>query len=94
VVISADVPHGVAIASELRLGSSLVRLDRDIPLADLAAIHVDGAEAEGSVAAAAGAVRAAAAGDDDARFTVDGAEDYELEWYDASELEHLLEQWA
>jgi hypothetical protein len=39
-------------------------------------------------------VRAAANGDDDAQFTVDGAEDHELEWYDVSELEHLLEQWA
>jgi hypothetical protein len=94
VVISADVPPGSAVPTEQRLGSSLVRLDRPVQLADVAAIHVDGADAEGSVAAAADAVRAAAAGDDDARFTVDGAEDHELEWYDVSELEHLLEQWA
>lgn len=94
VVISADVPVGAAVASEQRLGSSLVRLDWVVRVADLAAIHVDGAAAEGSVAAAADAVRAAANGDDDAQFTVDGAEDHELEWYDISELEHLLEQWA
>ena len=30
------------------------------------------------------------AGDADAEFTVDGVEDHELEWYDASELELLL----
>ena len=94
VVISADVPPGVAMPSEERLGSSLVRLGRAVSLADVAAVHVDGAAAEGSVSAAADAVRAAAAGDDDARFTVDGAEDHQLEWYDVSELEHLLEQWA
>jgi hypothetical protein len=46
------------------------------------------------VTAAADAMRAAAAGDEDARFIVDGAEDHELEWYDVSELEHMLEQWA
>ena len=35
-------------------------------------------------------VEAAAAGDKDAQFTVDGAEDHELEWYDVTELDQLL----
>jgi len=41
------------------------------------------------VAAAADVVEEAAAGDPDAQFTVDGAEDHELEWYDPSELGQL-----
>jgi hypothetical protein len=94
VVISADVPLGVAVPTEERLGSSLVRLDPAVPLAAVAAIHVDGAAAEGTVIAATDALPAATAGDEDARFTVDGAEDHQLEWYDVSELEHLLEAWA
>jgi hypothetical protein len=94
VVISADVPLGGALPTEERLGSTLVRLDRAVALADVAAIHVDGPEAEAAVGAAVDAVPAAAAGDDDARFAVDGADDYELEWYDVSELDQLIERWT
>ena len=53
------------------------------------------AAAEADVAAAVAVVREAAAGDEDAQFTVDGAEDHELEWYDPSELDELLgSPWA
>jgi hypothetical protein len=34
---------------------------------------------------------AADAGDDDARFVVDGAEDHELLWYATQEIQGLLE---
>jgi hypothetical protein len=51
---------------------------------------VDGSGAEPDVAAAVAAVGAALAGDEDAQFTVDGAEDHELEWYDVSEIDQLL----
>jgi hypothetical protein len=36
------------------------------------------------------AVLAAAGGDADAQFTVDGAEDHDLLWYDPTELDVLL----
>ena len=36
------------------------------------------------------AIQAAVAGDNDAQFTVDSAEDHELEWYDPSEIATLL----
>ena len=51
---------------------------------------MDDQAAEADVAAAAGAVAAAASGDADAQFTVDGAEDHDLLWYDPSELDDLL----
>jgi hypothetical protein len=35
-------------------------------------------------------VEEAVAGDPDAQFTVDGAEDHELAWYDVSEIDHLI----
>ena len=59
-------------------------------MAEVASIHVDGKDAEPDVRAAADAVVEAAAGDPDAQFTVDGAEDHELEWYDPTELDQIL----
>ena len=64
----------------------------DYSLADIAAIHVDSADAEPDVTSAAAVVVEAAAGDPDAQFTVDTTEDHALEWYDPSELDHLLVQ--
>jgi hypothetical protein len=90
VVVSIDVAPGEALPAEVELGSSVVRLGRTVKLTEVAALHVDGAEAEADVAAAAGVVREAAAGDSDAQFTVDGAEDHELEWYDPTELDQLV----
>jgi hypothetical protein len=89
VVVSADVPSTSLRRSDHELGSSLVGVAGAVPLAAVAAIHVDGTEAELDVAAAAEVVEEAAAGDPDAQFTVDGAEDHELAWYDPSELANL-----
>lgn len=89
VVVSADVPASAIVHTDPELGSSAVRLGGVLPLAALAAIHVDGTDAEPDVAAAAEVVEQAAAGDPDAQFTVDGVEDHELEWYDVSELDQL-----
>jgi hypothetical protein len=88
VVISADLPGVAATGPEL--GSSAVRLAGPVRLADVAAVHVDGVRAHDDIVAAVEVVEAAAAGDPDAQFTVDGAEDHELEWYDISELDQLL----
>ncbi len=52
--------------------------------------HVDGTEAVTDVRAAVAALSAADAGDDDARFTVDGAEGHELLWYAGTELSYLF----
>jgi hypothetical protein len=90
VVVSADVPAGALVREEVELGSSDVLLSRPVTLASVAAIHVDGAGAVEDVAAAAEVVEEALAGDPDAQFTVDGAEDHELEWYAPDELPHLL----
>ena len=90
VVVSADLPASAVGRVDGELGSSLVRLDAPVPVSAVAAIHVDGAEAVTDVAAAAEVVAEAQAGDPDAQFTVDGAEDHELEWYDVTELDLLL----
>ncbi|PLW73736.1 hypothetical protein C0036_05655, partial [Streptomyces sp. DJ] len=59
-------------------------------LAKAAAVHLDADDAEEDVAAAAAALGAADAGDDDAQFTVDGAEDHELLWYATQEIPTLI----
>jgi hypothetical protein len=87
VVIALDAP---AQPVSRELGSSAVRLPDEVRLTEIAAVHVDGAEAEADVSAAAAVAQAAADGDDDAQFTVDGAEDHELEWYDPTEIDQIV----
>lgn len=89
VVVSADLAPGQLRHPARELGSSLVEVIEPVPLAAVAAIHVDGADAQADVAQAAAAFDAAACGDPDAQFTVDGAEGHELEWFDPSELDHF-----
>ncbi|MEV6488843.1 hypothetical protein AB0M20_09435 [Actinoplanes sp. NPDC051633] len=89
VVVSADVPAKTLERDDVELGSSSVRLRESISRTEVASIHVDAAEAADDVAAAADVIDEALAGDPDAQFTVDGAEDHELAWYAASELDDL-----
>ncbi|WP_354640816.1 DUF6912 family protein [Kitasatospora camelliae] len=63
-----------------------------IQLAKAAAVHADVADSDvvADVAAAAAAIPAADKGDQDAQFTVDGAEDHELLWFATQEIGNLL----
>lgn len=94
VVVAVDVPNGAAVAdpdhglSAESLGE--VRIAAALPLAKAAAVHVDADDAEKDVAAAAAALGAADLGDDDARFTVDGAGDHELLWFGVQEIPQLF----
>ncbi|MER5974696.1 hypothetical protein ABT112_34180 [Streptomyces sp. NPDC002055] len=94
VVVAVDVPDGAAVADPDRgldpsaLGA--VRIAQPVALAKAAAVHLDSSDAERDVTAAAAALGAADLGDDDAQFTVDGAEDHELLWYAVQEIPSLL----
>jgi hypothetical protein len=90
VVISADVPANAFENASPDLGSSRIRLIVPLEFGAVAAVHVDGVAAEADVRAAADVVLEAQAGDPDAQFVVDGAEDHELEWYDVTEIDQLL----
>ncbi|MFY1636137.1 DUF6912 family protein [Solwaraspora sp. WMMB335] len=90
VVVSVDLPPEAVKRSVAELGSSTITLVGPIAFASVVAIHVDSDAAADDVAVAAAAVLDAAAGDPDAQFVVDGAEDHELAWYDVSELDLLL----
>ena len=89
-VISVDVASRRVVPIDQTLGSSAVGIGEHLDLTDVAAIHVDGKDAETDVRAATAALDRAAAGDEDAQFAVDGAEDHDLEWYDVTELSQLL----
>jgi hypothetical protein len=94
VVLVADVPDAqVSFDPDQPLDPAVlgaVRLAGASRLAKAAAVHVDADDAEQDVAAAAAVLGAADQGDDDARFTVDGAEDHELLWYGMQELPGLI----
>ncbi|HET6479930.1 MAG TPA: hypothetical protein VFG35_07830, partial [Actinoplanes sp.] len=90
VVVSADVPSTALVREDVELGSSTVRLPQPLSVKEVVAIHLDGADAAEAIAAAAEVVDEAAAGDPDAQFTVDSAEDHELEWYAVTELDELV----
>lgn len=90
VVVSADVPGATLTSASSELGASLVRLSVPLEFRAIAAIHIDGASAEADVRAAAEVVLNAVAGDPDAQFVVDSADDHELEWYDVTEIDQLL----
>lgn len=88
-VLAADVPdHAVALASEI--DTAAVRLSVPVLVENLAALHVDDPAAAPAVTAALAALGAAAAGDDDAQFTVDELDDHELQWYAVQEMGGLL----
>jgi hypothetical protein len=94
VVVVAEVPDeaiaydtGDLVDSEER---ALVRVTQPVSFDRIVSGHVDDAEAESDVRAARAAITAADAGDDDARFTVDGAAGHELMWYATQELPHLF----
>jgi hypothetical protein len=91
VVVSVDVPAATVRRKDRELGSSLVVVDGPVALAAVAAVHVDGPSAAADITAAADVVEEAIAGDPDAQYTVDGAEDHELEWYDPTELGQLID---
>ncbi|NHC13017.1 DUF6912 family protein [Motilibacter deserti] len=89
VVVAADVPDA-SVQPDAALGRGGVRLGAAVPLARIASVHVDDAEAEPDVRAALQALPAARAGDGDAAFTVEQVEGHELLWYATQEVEGLI----
>ena len=91
VVLAAEIP-----AEQVKLDArdkepARVLIGEAVPVKRLASAHVDDPEAGADVRTAADALPAADAGDEDARFAVDGAEGHELGWYATQELPYLAE---
>jgi len=91
VVLAAEIP-AEQVKPDPRDGEpARVVITQAVQVKDLAAAHVDAPEAGADVRSAVAALPAADAGDEDARFTVDGAEGHELGWYATQELSYLVE---
>ncbi|MCW2605778.1 MAG: hypothetical protein JWO60_471 [Frankiales bacterium] len=88
VVVVADVERTEAVP---KVDRAAVRVLDAVPLRLVKAVHVDAAEAEADVAAAADAVVEADLGGEDAAFRVEQAEGHELLWYATQEIGPLLE---
>ena len=89
VVLAADIP-AEHVKPDPRDGEpARVAVTITVKREDLAAAHVDAPDADADVRSAVQALPAADAGDEDARFTVDGAEGHELGWYATQELPYL-----
>jgi hypothetical protein len=89
VVLVGEVPDGQVGRSGDHDHPAAVRVLAPVPLDAVKAGHVDAPDAADDVRAAVAALSAADDGDDDARFTVDGAEGHELMWYATQELRWL-----
>jgi hypothetical protein len=90
VVLAAEIP-AEQVKPDPRDGEpARVVITQAVQIKDLAAAHVDAPEAGADVRSAVAALPAAEAGDEDARFTVDGAEGHELGWYATQELSYLV----
>jgi hypothetical protein len=91
VVIAVDAPDSaVAVRDDLDRG--VVQVGDPVRLAAVASVHVDDADAEETVAAAAEAIIAADLGDPESQERVDDAEGYELSWYASQEIAAVLDQ--
>jgi hypothetical protein len=86
VVLAAEVPDELIAHVAGFDEPGLVKIGQPVSLDDIVSGHIDEPAAETDVRAAVAALAASDAGDEDARFTVDGAEGHELLWYATQEL--------
>ena len=91
VVLAAEIPADQVKLDARTREPARVLVTAAISVDTLASAHVDDTVAAHDVRAAAEALDAADAGDEDARFAVDGAEGHELGWYATQELSYLAE---
>jgi hypothetical protein len=89
VVLAAELPGEQVVSVAGFDEPALVEIRVTVGLADVVSGHVDDPGAMPDIRAAIAALPASDSGDEDARFTVDGAEGHELLWYAAQELADL-----
>jgi hypothetical protein len=91
VVLAAELPDEQVVGNAGFDEPALVEVKQAVLLRHVVSGHIDELSAIAEITAAAAALPAADAGDDDAQFTVDGAEGHELLWYATQELRHIAE---
>ncbi len=90
VVLAMEVSDQQVVADAGFDEPGLVQMTGPVLIADVASGLVDDVDAAAEVAEAIAALPSADAGDDDARFVVDGADGHELQWYATQELADLI----
>ena len=90
VVVVADVPDALVKAVP-HVDRAAVKVDDDVALRKVQAVHVDDPDAIPDVTVAADAVVEADLGSEEAGFRVEQAEGHELQWYASQEIGPLLE---
>lgn len=89
VVLAAEILDDQVAAPAGFDEPALIEIATSVPLRDVVSGLIDDPDAAYDIAAAVAALPAADRGDEDARFTVDGAEGHELLWYATQELQHV-----
>ncbi len=89
VVLAIEVPDAQVVNDSGFSKPGLVQITGLVTIREVASGHVDDPVAAAEIAEAIAALPAADAGDDDARFIVDGADGHELLWYATQELGDL-----
>jgi uncharacterized protein DUF6912 len=90
VVLAVEVPDERVKAVSGSADPAAVEVSGAVPVSLVVSGHVDDVVAVDDIRAAVAALAKADEGDDDARFTVDGAEGHELMWYARQELPYLV----
>ncbi|SIS15766.1 DUF6912 family protein [Williamsia sterculiae] len=90
VVVAADVDDDeVTLRPDLE--PAVVKIGVPVPIADIASVHVDAADAESAIRVAAEVIDAADMGDEDAELAVGDVDDHDLAWYATQEIPFLLD---
>jgi hypothetical protein len=90
VVLAVEIPDERVKAVGGSADPAAVEVSGEVPVSLVVSGHVDDVVAVDDIRAAVAALAKADEGDDDARFTVDGAEGHELMWYARQELQYLV----
>jgi hypothetical protein len=91
VVVAADV-NDSAVRPRPELDRAVVAVAGTVEWSQVAAVHIDGADAGPAVREAVAVVDAADLGDDDAEFVLGSVEDFDLAWYAPAEVVYLVEE--
>jgi len=91
VVVAVDVDDA-AVRPRPELDRAVVAVAGAVEWSQVAAVHIDGADAGPAVRDAVAVIDAADLGDDDAEFVLGSVEDFDLAWYAPGEVAYLLEE--
>lgn len=91
VVVAVDVTDS-AVRPRPELDRAVVAVAGTVGWSQVAAVHIDGADAGPAVRDAVAVIDAADLGDDDAEFVLGSVEDFDLAWYAPGEVVFLVEE--